>query len=212
MAPRLKIALVALLALLVCFAVVAASMGDKDKDEQEQQVTLEQLPAAVRATLESEAAGGTITEIVKETKDGAVVYEADVTKDGKKLEVKIAEDGKLIKSAIDDEDDSADKDDDCGKGEDKDEVKVTFDQLPAAVQATLKSEAGSGSIGDIEKETKHGKVVYEADITKDGNKVEVKIAEDGKLIKSEIEGKDGDSGEQDGIGDKDDEDEAGEQD
>jgi uncharacterized membrane protein YkoI len=209
MAPRLKIALVVLLALLVCVAVVAASYDGKQ--EQEQQVTLEQLPAAVKATLTSEAGSGTIDEIVKVTEGDKVIYEADVLKDGKKYEVQIAEDGTLIKSAVDDEEE-ADKDDDSGKGEDKDEVKVTLDQLPAAVQATLKNEAGSGSIGDIEKETKDGKVVYEADVTKDGQEIELKIAEDGTLIKSKIEGKQGDSDEQEGAGDKDDENESGEQD
>jgi uncharacterized membrane protein YkoI len=210
MAPRLKTALVGLLALLMCFAFVVASVGDKDKGEPEQQVTLDQLPAAVRTTLESEAGSGSIGDIEKEVKDGKVIYEADVTKDGSKLEVKIAEDGTLIKSEVDDEKDGSGEEHHCGKHDD--EVKVTFDQLPAAVQATLKDEAGSGSIGDIAKETKDGTVTYEADVTKDGNKLEVKIAEDGKLIQSKIEDEDGDSHQQGDTGDKDDESESGEQD
>lgn len=63
-------------------------------------VTLNDLPPAVRATLEKETAGGTVTEIEKETKNGKVVYSADAKIDGKEYDIAIAEDGKLISKEL----------------------------------------------------------------------------------------------------------------
>jgi hypothetical protein len=69
--------------------------------------------------------------------------------------------------------------------EDKDEPKITVDQLPAPVQATLKSESGDGKIGDIDMETKQ--VTYEADVVINGKNYEVKIADDGTLLSKKLE-------------------------
>jgi len=72
--------------------------------------------------------------------------------------------------------------------EDKDEPKITVDQLPAPVQTTLKSESGDGKVGEIEKETKE--VTYEADVVINGKNYEVKIAEDGTLLSKKLEKED----------------------
>ena len=58
---------------------------------------------------------------------------------------------------------------------------VTLAQLPEAVQATIKAQAGNGKIGKIEKGDENGTVVYEAEITKDGKKSELTITADGKV-------------------------------
>jgi hypothetical protein len=67
------------------------------------------------------------------------------------------------------------------------EEKVRWSQLPSAVQKTMTDNAGGGKIEEIEKETKtkDGKIVtvYEAEVKKPGGeKVEIKVAEDGRLI------------------------------
>lgn len=116
MAQKWSIALVVLLGAALCLALAVVSFADKC--EKEETVTLDQLPAAVRATLENEAKGGTIDEIEKETEDGKVVYEAEITKNGKTYEVEIAEDGTLISSEADDDDDDDDNDSDDEDDED----------------------------------------------------------------------------------------------
>jgi hypothetical protein len=60
------------------------------------------VPAAVQKTITDHVGNGKIEEIQKETetKDGkaGMVYEAEVIKpDGKKFEIEVGEDGKLIK-------------------------------------------------------------------------------------------------------------------
>ncbi len=80
----------------------------------------------------------------------------------------------------------------AGGDKGKTEEKVTLDQVPAAVKATILKEAGNNAITEIEKETKDGKVVYEAEWKVDGKEVEIKVAEDGTLLGKEVDGDDDD--------------------
>lgn len=66
--------------------------------------------------------------------------------------------------------------------------KVQWSDVPAAVQKTITENSGGGKIEEIEEETEtiDGKrtPIYEADVRKkDGSKIEIKVREDGKLIK-----------------------------
>jgi hypothetical protein len=54
--------------------------------------------AAVQKTIQDSLAGGTVTSIEKGMEDGETHYSADARKgDGDKVEIKVAEDGNLIK-------------------------------------------------------------------------------------------------------------------
>jgi hypothetical protein len=66
-----------------------------------QDVPLEQLPAPVRATVERETKGGKITEIELDTEQGQTIYEVEFVLDGKKYELDIATDGKLLRRHLD---------------------------------------------------------------------------------------------------------------
>jgi hypothetical protein len=81
--------------------------GDDD-DAKEQQVSMDQVPAAVKATFTREAGNGQIQEIEKMTWRGRTAYEADVMMDGKKWEVTVREDGQLLRKLLDEEDDAED--------------------------------------------------------------------------------------------------------
>lgn len=77
-------------------------------------------------------------------------------------------------------------------GKRKKEEKVTIGQVPAAVKATILREAKGAKIEEIEKETKKGKTVYEAEFVVDGKEIEIKVAPDGKLLSREVEEDDDD--------------------
>jgi uncharacterized membrane protein YkoI len=65
-------------------------------------LSLDSIPAAARAAIERESAGGRVHDIDRETKDGKTVYEAEVdTADGKEREIKVSEDGTVLKSKLD---------------------------------------------------------------------------------------------------------------
>ena len=67
------------------------------------------------------------------------------------------------------------------------EVKVTMDQVPAAVKDTLQKESGGASITSVDKESDEGKTIYEADAMIGGKNYEIKVAEDGSLISKKLD-------------------------
>jgi len=74
--------------------------------------------------------------------------------------------------------------------ESKKEEKIQWSSLPPVVQKTITENVGDGKIEEIEEETKtkSGKLVtvYEVEIKRsDGKEIEIKVREDGKLIKIE---------------------------
>jgi hypothetical protein len=70
----------------------------------------------------------------------------------------------------------------CADG--KKEITLNFADCPAAVQKTIVDHAGGIQFPKIDQETKKdGRVVYEAKGKKaDGNKIEIKVAADGRLV------------------------------
>ena len=72
-------------------ALLVPALGYAGED-----VTVDKLPAPVRATLEQETKGGKVTDIEKDLEKGQVIYEVEFTLDGKEWELDIAEDGKLL--------------------------------------------------------------------------------------------------------------------
>jgi uncharacterized membrane protein YkoI len=107
---QIKIGLVA--ATVALALALPAVAGEKEGKKKEQKINLSDCPAAVQQTIKDNAAGGEILEVEQATqKDGSVVYEAEVKKtDGKKIEVKVSADGKLLK--VEDADSENEKDND----------------------------------------------------------------------------------------------------
>ncbi len=64
--------------------------------EMEKILNMEDLPAPVRKTVETESAGGEIKELALETEGDKTFYEVEFEKGGKDHEVKISEDGKVL--------------------------------------------------------------------------------------------------------------------
>ena len=97
----LPFCLAALMLLPAC-----ASMNEEKEEMEEDStaMTLDQLPPAVRKTVEAQAAGNKIEEIEREISAGKTTYEAEVTVNGKEHEIIVAEDGTLISNQEDKED------------------------------------------------------------------------------------------------------------
>ena len=102
--------IIAAIAVIIGLGAIGALVyGGMEKEENKQKVAMTDLPPAVQKTIQDNLAGGTVTETAKETKDGKTYYEAQVQKSGgEKVEIKVAEDGTLIrvgKEAQEEEDD-----------------------------------------------------------------------------------------------------------
>lgn len=95
------------IALIIGLGSIGALVyGGADKDENKQMVAMADLPPAVQKTIQDNLGGGTITETAKESKNGKTYYEAEVKKPGgEKVEIKVAEDGKLINVGQEEDDD-----------------------------------------------------------------------------------------------------------
>jgi uncharacterized membrane protein YkoI len=71
----------------------------------------------------------------------------------------------------------------AGMDKEENKQKVAMTELPAAVQKTIQENLGGGTVTETAKEIKGGKTYYEAQVQKSGGeKVEIKVAEDGSLI------------------------------
>lgn len=79
-------------------ALLAVSGCAKDQNEIEEQITLDKLPPAVRASFDKEFPGATVSEVEKEQyPDGTVHYGIEfTTKDGKKMEQEFDTSGKKL--------------------------------------------------------------------------------------------------------------------
>ena len=86
-------------ALVAGAAVPAVYAADKPARTEVQKMSLDQLPAPVKTTLEKEAKGGTIGDVTMEKdKKGRTYYEAEIhPAKGKDRYVHVGEDGKVLK-------------------------------------------------------------------------------------------------------------------
>ena len=168
-----------LLPLIVLGLVGMVTLTAPAAEEHEEEVTLDQVPAAVKATILKEAAGAKIREIERETKDGKTVYEAEFLVDGKEVEVKIAPDGTLLGRHPEEQGD--DDDDDEEDGEDD----LTIDQVPEPARGALLRLAGGEKIIEAEREREHGVIVYEAAWMANGTEHGAAVTADGTLIEIE---------------------------
>lgn len=65
--------------------------------EVEQETALDAIPAPARSAIQKKAAGGKVLEVQAVTRDGSVSYEAEIEKNGKKLEFAVKPDGTVSK-------------------------------------------------------------------------------------------------------------------
>ena len=91
--------------ILISLVILLFATSSLASSSNEEKVEWSQVPEKVQQTITKHAHGGTIEKIEKEIeKKKVTVYEAYVKKpDGKKIEIKVEEDGTLIE--VEDEDD-----------------------------------------------------------------------------------------------------------
>src|SRR5260221_3501788 len=71
----------------------------------------------------------------------------------------------------------------AGMDKDENKQKVAMTDALTAVQKTIQDNLAGGTVTETAKVTKDGKTYYEAEVHKSGGeKVSIKVAEDGKLI------------------------------
>ena len=181
MSPRLTRILMVLL--LVCGAVAIVCSSPVKCIAEEKKVSLAELPASVRETVQQQAAGAEITEIEMEKEDGKVVYEIEILKDGEEKDFCVAPDGRFLGF----EDDEEDGDDDDDEDDDGDEMDIAFADLPEIVKASAKRLLGANQDFKASQENENGLLLYEIEIEKDGLERSIECTQDGIVVEVEQE-------------------------
>jgi uncharacterized membrane protein YkoI len=146
---------------------------------ERQRVALDEVPAAVRETIEREAKAEPVDWIEKVIDHGQAVYQARIRQEGLDKRVTIDQSGALLtkKDWADDDAQAA------AKANDRDlEKDITLEQAPLPVQQTLKREAGAEPVQWVQRDNDQGQVVYHARIKQDGLDKRVTVAPDGSVL------------------------------
>ena len=144
---------VAIAVLALCCAVSAWG--------QEKKLKKSDLPAAVQKTADEQSKGATVRGYSKETEDGKLEYEVQLTVNGHSKDITMDPQGNVMEI----------------------EEEVDIKTLPAEVRAGLEKQAGKATLGKVESLTKHGSLVaYEAQVRDGKKRSEVQVGPDGKPL------------------------------
>jgi len=133
---------------------------------QGEKVDADKLPPKVAEALKARFPGATITQVTKETENGEVLYDIEMTRSGKKHEMDCKEDGTLIDI----------------------QNEVTVKDLPAAAIDAIRAKYPNCTIKEVgeilvvkdKKETRdHFEVMID---TADKKEVELTVSLDGKIV------------------------------
>ena len=127
----------------------------------DQKIKLQDMPPAVQQAVKEQSKGATVRGYSKEVEDGTTSYEAELTVNGRARDISFGADGKVL--AV--------------------EETVTLDSIPAPARAAIQKVAGTGKVNKVESVAEKGVTNYEAAITKNGKKSEVKVDANGKTVK-----------------------------
>jgi len=126
---------------------------------KEQRVTLAEVSAPARATVEKVTAGGKVDQIDKEVERGKVVYDVEATVGGKHVEYLIADaDGEVLGT----------------------EVSIPYGEVPEPVRAVAEKYFDSTNGLTAMKGVEYGETHYEIEGLKNGKKVEATFDPSGK--------------------------------
>ncbi len=131
---------------------------------QESKITRAALPPAVERAVAQQSQGATIHGFSKEVEHGQTTYEVELTVAGHAKDVTMDSTGAVIEV----------------------EEEVKLDSLAPAVQQAIKAQAGTATLGRVERLSKGGKVVaYEAHFTVNGKRQEAQVGPNGEKLEHE---------------------------
>lgn len=123
-------------------------------------MSLDEIPAAVRKTIDTSLGTGKLKNVAHMFEDGETSYYVEFTRDGKERDLSVAEDGKLQS------------------------MEVFLPELADAVQKTINDKIGDGAIVRIDKsfEARNGVFPYEIEGRKDGKPFNFSVAPRGRFL------------------------------
>ena len=125
---------------------------------QEAKIKFEDLPPAVQETAKAQSQGATVRGYSKEIEKGKTEYEVQLLADGKKRDVSIDPNGKVVET----------------------EQEVAFESVPQKAHDAIKQQARGARIERVEAVKSDQATVYEALVHQKGKKHEIRVLESGE--------------------------------
>ncbi len=160
--------------------IEAKVTANGDLVEMEEPVDPTDVPEAVKAVAAKKFPADAQVKYERVT---IVFYEIEAKVGNKEKEIMVLPTGKMFGKGAKEKGDDDDDDD-------EQEEKLSLEQVPEAVKATILAEAGGATVKEIEREFKNGQTVYEAEWKVNGQEIEIKVASDGALLKKKVEEED----------------------
>lgn len=153
----------------------AAAMSQSSSQTEGQKVSLDKVPEAVRTTILQQSGGANPRDVRLVTQNGKQYYTAMFDQGRDKKRVTVDRDGSLVALQ-----DSAvfTSDIDLAK---LGQSHIGFEQLPLAVQMTIKQNAGTSRVGNLSKSEVNGQPIYRADFDRHGVRHELFITPQGRV-------------------------------
>ncbi|MHC4214621.1 MAG: PepSY domain-containing protein, partial [Planctomycetota bacterium] len=150
------------------FYIILLSIGLTAIPGQAEDVSLSDVHQAVRQTIERELKGFKVDNVERDEDDGKIVYELEVENNDQEIQLKINRDGTLLEK----------------------QEQLDDNDLPEAVLNAVKKAFGDIDIDDVEKRYQLGrKPYYKVEGENDKFEADLEIAEDGTILKKEIDEK-----------------------
>ncbi len=124
------------------------------------QVSLEEIPAPVRKTIETHAAPGKLEDVYRTFDGAAISYYVEIIRDGKKRDFSVAADGKL------------------------ESAQVFLPETPPEVQRTINEKIANGHLVRIDRmfAQRQGAVPFEVESRKDGKPFNFSVGPRGRFL------------------------------
>jgi len=146
------------------YTIAFSALLATDANAAETRISRDRLPEIVRKTADEQSQGSTVRGYNKETENGQIEYEVEMTVSGQSKDVSIAPDGRVLEV----------------------EEEVALDTLSPQVRKGLEAKAAAAKIKKVESLTKNGKIVaYEAQLAKLGKHSEIQVGPEGNPLDHE---------------------------
>jgi len=148
-----------------------------------QEVKFNELPKPVQNAIRGQAGIARVENINIVTRNGKTNYNVAFKREGKPVELSLDSTGNPLTNGLSATQATAAS---PPRAPLSAASKVTLATVPPAVQRALKKYAHGAEIEDIDKGTLQGRTVYEGAFKNQGENVELRVAEDGSLVKDQV--------------------------
>jgi uncharacterized membrane protein YkoI len=152
----MKIIQSTIIAFLICFVSVCSAQQARLKRE------LSRMPQAVRKAIHAHAGDGRLIGIEENNEDGELSYDVEMVRDGKERSFTVDGEGGLI------------------------DEEVFINELPQPVQQSIRKQAGTATLGEIDRSVDDGETSYDVEVTRGVRTSEFTVDGDGELLEEEV--------------------------